>query len=82
MQKRSVLLKCSQTAKKIAARVEQLSKEDLEPLTLSDLQKGSSFIVEVKGKPYPAEFLSFSGEKEKAKGDREPARHQNSTQAP
>ena len=33
----------------------------MEPLTLNDLKKGSSLIVEVDGTPYPAEFLSFSG---------------------
>ncbi len=56
-----VIVKCSQTGEKIRTKVQHLSKSEGGLLTLDDLQKGSSLYMEVKGKPYPAEFVAFEG---------------------
>ena len=56
-----VVLKCSQTGKKISAKVTDLSREDMRPLQKQDLKKGSSLLVDVKGMSYPAEILGFEG---------------------
>ena len=56
-----VLVKCSQTGRKIKSKVEDISRKDMSPLTSSDLKKGSSLMVEMNGKSYPVEFIEFAG---------------------
>ena len=47
-------MKCSQTGRKIKAKVGDISRKDMSPLTQGDLKKGSSLVV-VNGKAYPVE---------------------------
>jgi len=56
-----VIVKCSQTGTKIKSLVQSLSKAEGSLLSVDDLYKGSSLYVDVNGKPYPAEFVSFVG---------------------
>ena len=54
-------MKCSQTGRKIKAKVGELSTKDMTPLTETDLVNGSSLIAVVDGTPYPVEFVQFTG---------------------
>ena len=56
-----VLLRCSQTGKKVQSKVRDLSLEDSEPVTANLLKKGARVIVEIGNTPYPAEFVEFIG---------------------
>ena len=56
-----VLVKCSQTGKKIKAKGGNLSRKDSKPLTAKDLSKGSNLLVEVNGTSYPMTFVEFIG---------------------
>ena len=56
-----VLLKCSQTGKKLKSKFEFLTSTDMTPLDITDLTKGVSVMVEIDGKPYPAEFVEYIG---------------------
>ena len=57
----SVIVRCSQTGKQHAVKVGDLSKEDCSPLNEKDLTKGSSLMLDYKGKPYPVTFVQFKG---------------------
>ena len=48
-----VLVKCSQTDRKIKAKVKDISKKDNTSVTQTDLKKGSSLMVAVTGKDLP-----------------------------
>lgn len=56
-----VLLRCSQTGRKIKARVGDLSREDMRPLSEEDLVKGSRLIADVEDSTYPVDFVEFTG---------------------
>ena len=56
-----VLVKCSQTGRRIKAKVSDISKKDNTSVTQTDLKKGSSLLVAVTGKTYPVEFIEFAG---------------------
>ncbi len=57
-----VLLKCCQTGSKIKSKLEDISHtSDMAPIEVKDLRKGFCVMVEIDGKPYPAEFLEFTG---------------------
>lgn len=55
-----VLVKCSQTGRRIKAKVADISKDNTS-VTQTDLKKGSSLLVAVTGKTYPVEFIEFAG---------------------
>ena len=52
---------CSQTGKKLRAHVSDLSKEDMTTIKERDFREGSSFLAEIDGRPYPVQFMHFSG---------------------
>ena len=54
-------VKCCQTGSSIVLKVKDLAREDYEPLTSSDLTKGSSLVMECKGNSYPVKFIQFMG---------------------
>ena len=56
-----MLVKCSKTGRKLKAKIGDISKEDMSPLTQGDLKKGSSLVVEVNKKAYTVEFIEFAG---------------------
>ena len=56
-----VIVKCSQTGRKIKTKVQNITKNDMSPIVIDDFKKGSSLLVEVNGKPYPVEFMAFMG---------------------
>lgn len=53
-------MKCSQTGRRIKAKVADISKDNTS-VTQTDLKKGSSLLVAVTGKTYPVEFIEFAG---------------------
>ena len=56
-----VKLKCSQEGKIFTAKISSLSREDMQPLTIADFQKGSALLCDIQGKAYPAQFMAFDG---------------------
>ena len=56
-----VWLRCSQTNRKIEAKVGDLPKEDMGALSEKDLVKGSSLIADIDGTSYPVNFTEFTG---------------------
>lgn len=64
------MVKCSQTSKLHNTKLKDLSREDGEPLSKTDLKKGSKLILEIKGKSYPVQFM-YKGKGKTPKGSRE-----------
>jgi hypothetical protein len=56
-----VKLKCSQEGKVFTAKIRDLSREDLQPLSNSDFSKGSLLLCDIRGKAYPVQFIAFDG---------------------
>ena len=52
----SVVVRCSQTGKQHNVKFRTLQKDSGDPITEDNLKKGSSLVMEFKGKPYPVEF--------------------------
>ena len=45
----------------IKIKFEFLTSTDMTPFDITDLTKGVSVMVEIDGKPYPAEFIEYIG---------------------
>ena len=56
------MVKCSQTSKLHSVKLRDLSREDLEPVTIKYLSKGAKLMLDLKGKTYPVQFMHFKGE--------------------
>ena len=61
-------MKCSQTGKLHTVKLRDLSREDCEPLTKSDLTKGSDLMMKMKGKLYPVKFAQFKDNNKSSNG--------------
>lgn len=57
-----MVVKCSQTSKLHYVKLRDLSREDLEPVTMKYLTKGAKTMLDMKGKVYPVQFMHFKGE--------------------
>lgn len=56
-----VIVRCSQTGKQHLVKVRDLFNEDCSLLTEEDLTRGSSLMLDYKGKTYPVTFIQFKG---------------------
>ena len=54
-------MKCCQTGKQYNVKVKDLSRDDGEPMTSGDLAKGSTLVMDYRGKSYPVQFTRFNG---------------------
>lgn len=55
-----VLVKCSQTDRKIKTKVKDISKKDNTSVTQTDLKKGSSLMMAVTGKDLPYRVCRYA----------------------
>ena len=56
-----VKLKCSQEGKILTAKISDLSREDMQPLSNADFHKGSALLCDIGGKAYPVQFMAYDG---------------------
>lgn len=57
----SVIVKCSQTNKKLTAKPMDLHPDSDEPLSRSHLVPGCRLMLDESGKHYPVQFVCFAG---------------------
>ena len=59
-----LIVRCSQTGKKIHPQLENISSENVTSLKEKDLTKGVDLMMDSNGKTYPVELVEFTGNTE------------------